>query len=399
MRRVGVTVYDAGERRRTANSAATAFAFGSGVRTHRAGSEAGMPQAPIMRRTPSMLRLLSMALLAVVALVGCVTPVHGGGGGPAPTASAAPGPAAPTGSPSAGPSPAPGPSSAPNPGLTPVPTPSSAPVTTLPGATPSVAAPVPTTPGSTDPPVGTVAKGASTWYFDKIAPSMTDAGVSWFYTWGAAPERIAAPAGVEFVPMIWGPGSVTPQTLATVKANGHTLLGFNEPDLRGQADMPVQTALDLWPQLQATGMRLGSPAPAAGAADPNSWFGQFMVGAAQRGYKVDFIALHWYGGDFDPTRATSQLRSYIQDVYDRYHLPIWLTEYSLMNFSTSPATVPSPEGQAAFVTASTAMLESLPFVERYAWFAFPANPDSRTGLYDESGRPTPAGVAYRAAGR
>ncbi|SQD95530.1 glycoside hydrolase family protein [Parafrankia sp. BMG5.11] len=394
MRRVGVTDYDAGERRRTANSAATAFA--SGARTHRAGSKA------IMRRTPSMLRLLSMALLAMVALAGCVTPI-GGGGGPAPTTSAAPSPAGPTGSPSAGPTQAPDPSSGPNPGVTPVPTLTSepvttAPVTTAPGATPS-AAPVPTTPGSTDPPVGTVAKGASTWYFDKIAPSMTDAGVSWFYTWGAAPERIAAPAGVEFVPMIWGPGSVTPQTLATVKANGRTLLGFNEPDLRGQADMPVQTALDLWPQLEATGMRLGSPAPAAGAADPNSWFGQFMAGAAQRGYKVDFIALHWYGSDFDPTRATSQLRAYIQDVYDRYHLPIWLTEYSLMNFSTSPATVPSAEGQAAFVTASTAMLESLPFVERYAWFAFPANPDSRTGLYDESGQPTPAGVAYRAAGR
>lgn len=347
------------------------------------------------RRPLGVVRILSLTVAAATLLIGCQVPA-GGGGGAAPT----PSPATTSGGPTVpGASGSPSPTSAPAPSQSPSGTPG--PVATTPGPVPTTAGGVqPTmTAAPTDPPAGVTAKkGASAWYFDKIAPSMSDAGISWFYNWAAGPDRIAAPKGVEFVPMIWGSGSVTPGTIATAKASGKTLLGFNEPDLAGQADMPVETALDLWPQLQATGMRLGSPAPASGGADDKSWFGRFMAGAAERGYKVDFIALHWYGSDFDPTRATAQLRSYIQAVYDKYHLPIWLTEYSLMDFSTSPATVPSPQGQAAFVTASTDMLESLPFVERYAWFAFPFNSDSRTGLYDQSGQPTPAGVAYRVAG-
>jgi hypothetical protein len=48
------------------------------------------------------------------------------------------------------------------------------------------------------------------------------------------------------------------------------------------------------------------------------------------------------------------------------------------------------------------MLQSLPYVERYAWFALPT-PDDRqgTGLYRHdtaTPTPTPAGQAYRAAG-
>jgi hypothetical protein len=41
------------------------------------------------------------------------------------------------------------------------------------------------------------------------------------------------------------------------------------------------------------------------------------------------------------------------------------------------------------------MLEGL--VERYAWFALPADKPG-TGLYVNGKTPTPAGIAYRAAG-
>jgi hypothetical protein len=52
--------------------------------------------------------------------------------------------------------------------------------------------------------------------------------------------------------------------LSAATASGKTILGFNEPDLAGQANMTVGQALDLWPRLQATGRRLGSPAVAYG---------------------------------------------------------------------------------------------------------------------------------------
>ena len=56
----------------------------------------------------------------------------------------------------------------------------------------------------------------------------------------------------------------------------------------------------------------------------------------------DFITLHWYGGDFTTTSAVSELRGYIQAVYDRYHLPIWLTEFALTDFSGSSPRFPAP---------------------------------------------------------
>jgi hypothetical protein len=244
-------------------------------------------------------------------------------------------------------------------------------------------------------PVRTAKKGVSVWDFDGFAKALGDSGASWYFNWAAAPGKLAAPAGVEFVPMIWGEASVTKSNLDKAKASGTVLLGFNEPDLAGQANMTVEKALDLWPQLQATGLRLGSPAPAWGAADAGRWFDRFMQGVADKGYRVDFIALHWYGSDFSAA-ATGQLKSYLQAVYNRYHKPIWLTEYALINFSGGTK-YPTQAQQAAFATNSVQMLEDLPFIERYAWFALPATDGSGTGLYQPGGTATGVGSAYRIA--
>jgi hypothetical protein len=224
---------------------------------------------------------------------------------------------------------------------------------------------------------------------------MADVRATWYYTWASRPGDVIAPPGVEFVPMIWGGGAVNPATLTEAKRQGSVLLGFNEPDLDGQANMTVEEALALWPQLEALGMRLGSPAPAYGAATPGSWFDRFMTGAAQRRYRIDFIALHWYGSDFSAA-ATGHLRDYLHAVHDRYDKPIWLTEYALINFTGQPKYPTGPQ-QAAFATASVAMLESLSFVERYAWFALPATTGMGTGLYVNGNTPTAAGAAYRSA--
>jgi Glycosyl hydrolase catalytic core len=53
------------------------------------------------------------------------------------------------------------------------------------------------------------------------------------------------------------------------------------------------------------------------------------------------------------------------------------------------------------VKSSTAMLQKLSYVERYAWFAFPTSTDGTdgTGLYRPGNVPTLAGKAYRAAGK
>ncbi len=134
-------------------------------------------------------------------------------------------------------------------------------------------------------------------------------------TGAATPNGVTAPAGVSYVPMIWGAANVTSATLSQVSQEGRILLGFNEPDLASQSNMTVAQALDLWPKLMATGMTLGSPAVAAGAATPGGWLDQFMAGAKTRGYRVDFITVHWYGGDFSTGPAVQELESYLQAIY------------------------------------------------------------------------------------
>jgi hypothetical protein len=244
--------------------------------------------------------------------------------------------------------------------------------------------------------LATPKKGVSVWSFNGVNAALAQSGASWYYTWSTTHSGISGPG---FVPMIWGPGSVTAQALAQAKAAGPYLLGFNEPDLSSQSNMSVDSALNLWPQLASTGQTLGSPAVASGGATAGGWLDRFMSGAAAKGYRVDFIALHWYGSDFVTANAVNQLRTYLQAVYDRYHKPIWLTEYALIKFSNGGSTYPTQDQQAAFVTASAKMLAGLPFVARYAWFALPASDTGdSTGLFRSGPQVTAVGRAFEAAG-
>jgi hypothetical protein len=237
-------------------------------------------------------------------------------------------------------------------------------------------------------------KGVGTWAFAKSRRALQKSGASWYYTWAVNHPGITNARGVSFVPMIWGAGDVTARKLKAARRQGHVLLTFNEPDLGApQANMTVKQALHLWPRLMATKMRLASPAVASGGATPGSWLDRFMKGAARRHYRVDFISLHWYGGDFDTSDAVSQLESYIQAVWNRYHKPIWLTEFALWRFD--PSVFPTPVQQAAFVTAATTMLRHLGYVWRYAWFALPADgADGTAGLFRPGATATAAGRAF-----
>ncbi|MBB4745661.1 RNA polymerase sigma factor (sigma-70 family) [Actinoplanes octamycinicus] len=240
-------------------------------------------------------------------------------------------------------------------------------------------------------------KGVGVWKFDGSKAALKNVGAGWYYDWAAQNDEIPGPAGVEFVPMIWGKQNVTGATLKQAKAEGDVLLGFNEPDMGGQANMSVEDALAAWPQLEATGMRLVSPAVAFGGDTAGGWLDRFMAGAKAKGLRVDAIALHWYGSDFSAA-AVDQFLGYVDAVHQRYGKPIWITEFGLMNFSGSPK-YPNDAQKVTFIKGATAGLEKRSFVERYAWFGLPAVGDSVDfGLYRDGDSPTEAGKAYRAAG-
>lgn len=112
-----------------------------------------------------------------------------------------------------------------------------------------------------------------------------------------------------------------------------------------------------------------------------------------------------YGSDFETAKAVDELTGLLNNIHKMYGKPLWLTEFGLTAYtvssngaSTSAPTYPSWDQQVAFVNAIVPVLESLPYVERFAWFALPADDpydgDSK-GLYYAYGSPTPTGAAYR----
>ncbi|WP_345617754.1 glycosyl hydrolase [Streptomyces ziwulingensis] len=244
-------------------------------------------------------------------------------------------------------------------------------------------------------PVHAAGKGVALNSTGGAAQALAGSGATWYHNWTSSSGVLHRPEGVEYVPTIWGPGAVNGTELGNAAREGKNLLGFNEPDSPSQANMTPEQALDLWPQLQKTGLNLGAPAVAANADQPGGWLDRFMKGAQQRGLRVDFIPLHWYGSDFSYA-ASYQLADYLERVHNRYKKPIWLTEYALIDFSKGTPRYPSEQEQTAFIKTSTKVLDSLDYVDRYAWFALTTE-TSPTGLFNGA-TPNASGRTYRDGG-
>lgn len=227
--------------------------------------------------------------------------------------------------------------------------------------------------------------------------TIRDLKVSWYYNWTPRPVTSRGPKDIQFIPMIWGVKNLDPEDLTAAKATGSdTLLGFNEPNERTQSNMTVQQALDAWPKLEALHMQLGSPASGTGDdVRPDGWLAQFMAGAKAKGLRVDFLCLHPYQSSFDPDQATKDLVQEVTTMHDRYHLPIWVTEYAMAKWGP-PQRTPNAATQARFAAKSAEALQKLPFVERYAWYGdVPHQPTFSTN--GRGGTPTQAGKAWAAA--
>ncbi|HEX4084978.1 MAG TPA: glycosyl hydrolase, partial [Chthoniobacteraceae bacterium] len=103
----------------------------------------------------------------------------------------------------------------------------------------------------------------------------------------------------------------------------------------------------------------------------SAWMSRFMPEAKRRGLRIDFVCLHRYP-DISNPKAVDQVEAMLREAYDRYGLPVWLTECGAADVSLwhqPQVSRPTPEMAEDFVIRLLAMLERLPFVERYAWFA------------------------------
>lgn len=233
---------------------------------------------------------------------------------------------------------------------------------------------------------------------EAVAHFLESMGANWLYNWNIEPPKIL-PAGVAFTPLVYRVSADLDEQLARVKslaaANAcRELLGFNEPDAKSQGNTSVEAALDAWPKLEATGLRLGSPAT---VHPDNDWMISFMKGAAERGLRVDFICMHFYGGP-----GVESFVKKVEKVHALFKRPIWITEFAVADWKAKSAAENRfpPEKIAKFITELLPKLEAMASVERYAWFhgGVSGGPLASSQLFDPDGTPTVVGEAYRSAG-
>lgn len=220
--------------------------------------------------------------------------------------------------------------------------------------------------------------------------------LDWGYGWSA---DCPGTGFKEFVPMIWGGGTVV-QSVATVKrelraTKATHLLGFNEPDLKSssykqQSNMSVSEAIRLWPKLEAAGLRLGAPA----TIKPNAaWLDQFMIKAERAGLRIDFMPMHCYGWP-DPDDFLDK----VAKLHEKYQRPVWVTEYAVADWDATAKRKNeySVKQVSAFMQETVAGMREMPFVERFAWKT--RDVDDRhmgtSALFDSRGWRTDLGRLY-----
>ena len=232
-------------------------------------------------------------------------------------------------------------------------------------------------------------------------------GISWYYNWAQTPSSSVkgylATENVQFVPMIWNDtqSSIDAANLyyPTDPTNGY-LLGFNEPNFPDQANMTPAEAAAFWPKLEqlASNYNLKLVAPvtnySAGIYDPKyakimyqdpySYLDEFFLDCPS--CKVDYIAVHWYG--------YGGLETVVNEMWNRYHKPIWVTEFSAWGDDVGASM--SLQLEKDFMIKYVELLENNPNVFRYSWFTGRASNNDFIDLLvtGSSGKLTDLGNLY-----
>lgn len=222
----------------------------------------------------------------------------------------------------------------------------------------------------------------------------SELGAHWMYSWGNL-VRDEIPENVEYVPMFWGASSVNEANLTRIKGlidEGKVkyILGFNEPDGASQANMTVDQAIALWPQLESLGVPIVSPAT---VSPTNAWMKEFMEKADALGLRIDYIGVHSYGGP--------NYLSFISKLKETYELygkrPLWVTEFAVADWTaTTPAANKYTQEQViSFMTDACKAMDDIDWVFRYSWFDGTNAPLITSALYEaDKTTLTPAGQVY-----
>lgn len=202
---------------------------------------------------------------------------------------------------------------------------------------------------------------------------------------------------LDFIPMQWNHVNIDELHEKVKQCGARIILGFNEPELQDQSNMPVDLAVREWVRciepLRKAGVRAGSPGISS-APQGVGWLREFISNIRAQGSDIDFYCFHWYG------ETLGQFYDYIWSTY--YQLgpdkPVWITEFACTNWDRENPL--SRDHVETFAKESVKYLDTLEWVERYAWFG-PMRDTGTVGkwaaMLDSDGRITPLGLSYRDA--
>jgi len=207
---------------------------------------------------------------------------------------------------------------------------------------------------------------------------------AWLYDWKAFEESTQ---NMEYIPMRyksdWPDYSNINNKHKTTAA-----LAFNEPDKADQADMTVEEVIAQWPNMMASGLRIGSPATSDGGL---SWLYDFIDQADALDYRVDFVAIHCYHGCY----TGSQWYNWLKQVHDRTGRPLWVTEWNNGCNWITECVPASQQEQADKIAEFIGVMDNAPFIERYSVYNWCTSRELVTGFPPNPIVLTLAGEVYR----
>ncbi|MBL3658796.1 glycosyl hydrolase [Fulvivirga sediminis] len=190
----------------------------------------------------------------------------------------------------------------------------------------------------------------------------------------------------EYVPMRHNPNWNSYDNFHDKYSCTHAL-GYNEPDNSvDDGFSTVADAIAAWPAMMESGLRLGAPATTDGGL---SWTYEFMNQADARGYRVDFVAWHFYRAN----HTAQQLYNQLLAVHNNTGRPIWITEFNNGCNWTYNGNEPGVDENAEVIQEFIAMLEDAPFVERY--YVWDGCNETLRMTNSGTGELYPAGEAYK----
>jgi hypothetical protein len=219
--------------------------------------------------------------------------------------------------------------------------------------------------------------------------------ITWLYNWSPNPTPDAS--SLEFIPMQWNAVGIEDlaSKLSSLPNEKKTAIAFNEPELPDQSNMTAASAAEHWlahfEPLRKQGIRCGSPGISS-AGHAVGWLADFLQRIRAGGSDIDFYCLHWYGTD---------LGGFYDYIWSTHHQlgpdkPVWITEFAATNWSAEAPL--EREHVENFARESCKYLDSLEWVERYAWFG-PMRDCGTVGrwarMLDDEGGLTELGKMYR----